>query len=87
MASISAFPQERAVKRARENADPYRDSANVKADFESDDDLRRRDRVNLFAAVVVVVLVTIGVWLANALVERQKVQGCYAAGTRYCSLI
>jgi hypothetical protein len=34
------------------------------------------------------VLVMIGLWLANALVETQKVQGCYASGgTHSCSLI
>jgi hypothetical protein len=86
MTSITAFPQERAVNRTRSEAEPFRNDADSKPELESDDDFRHRDRVNVFAAVAVVVLVTIGVWLANALMT-QKAQSCYASGTHYCSLI
>lgn len=87
MASIAAFPQERIVSRTPGDAVASKSSGDLKAELESDEDCRQRGRVNLFAAVTVIVLIAAGWWLVNSLVETQKVQGCYASGTRYCSLI
>lgn len=56
-------------------------------DREGEDEYRHRVRVNLFATLAVVALITIGVWIANMMVETQKAQGCYASGMRICSLI
>ena len=50
-------------------------------------EFRQRMKMNCVAAVVIVALLSIGIWLANAMVETQKVQGCYASGARSCSLI
>ena len=44
-------------------------------------------RVNLLATLAVAALIAIGIWIANGMVETQKAQGCYASGTRMCSLI
>ena len=79
MSSITAFPPEAALNRTRKDADRGPTAA-------SEDD-RQRGRVNLFAAIAVVLLIAAGWWLVNSFVETQKVQGCYASGTRYCSLI
>jgi hypothetical protein len=84
MASIIAFPQKSAVNRTRPDANPFRNGADLNAEPESDEG---RHRVNLSAAIVVVLLVAAGLWIVNSLVDTQKVQGCYASGTRYCSLI
>lgn len=75
MASLIAFPPKPAVNP---------NGADLNAAPEED---RHRDRVNLFAAVAVVLLIAAGLWIVNSLVETEKVQGCYASGTRYCSLI
>lgn len=44
-------------------------------------------RVNFAAAIVLVGLVIIGIWLADALVAANKLEGCYAPGVQRCSLI
>jgi hypothetical protein len=82
MTSIAAFPRETAPKRPHKGVDSF-DRGPTAA---SEDD-RQRGRVNLFAAIAVVLLIAAGWWLVNSFVESLKVQGCYAAGTRYCSLI
>jgi hypothetical protein len=56
-------------------------------DEEDRAEFRQRMKMNCVAAVVIVALLSIGIWLANAMVETQKVQGCYASGARSCSLI
>jgi hypothetical protein len=86
MASITAFPQEPAVNPTRSDANPFRNGADLNAEFEIDEE-RHRNRANLLAAVVAVLLITAGWWMVNSLVATEKVQGCYASGTRYCSLI
>ena len=82
MTSITAFPREAALNRPRKDAD----SVGRGPTAASEED-RQRGRVNLFAAIAVVLLIAAGWWLVNSFVEMQKVQGCYASGTRYCSLI
>jgi hypothetical protein len=82
MTSITAFPREAALNRTRKDADSL-DRGPTAASEED----RQRGRVNLFAAIAVVLLIAAGWWLVNSFVESQKVQGCYASGTRYCSLI
>ena len=82
MASITAFPREAALNRPRKEAD----SLDRDAIAASEED-RQRGRVNLFAAIALVLLIAAGWWLVSSFVEAQKVQGCYASGTRYCSLI
>ena len=54
---------------------------------EDKDEVRHRMKVNFAAAIVLLGLLTLGIWLVDALVDTQKVQGCYASGARSCSLI
>jgi hypothetical protein len=54
---------------------------------EDEDEFRHRMKVNFVAAIALLVVLTFGIWLANAMVDTQKVQGCYASGARSCSLI
>jgi hypothetical protein len=82
MTSITAFPREAALKRRRKQADSLDRSATAASEED-----RQRARVNLFAAIALVLLIAAGWWLVSSFVEMQKVQGCYASGTRYCSLI
>ena len=77
MASIVAFPQKKAVKPTRRDAE---------AELEIDED-SQRGRINFFAAIALVLVIAAGWWLVNSLVETQRVQGCYASGTHYCSSI
>ena len=56
-------------------------------DREDSDEFYHRMKVNGLAAAAIVVLLTVGVWLANAMIEVNKVQGCYASGNHSCSLI
>jgi hypothetical protein len=85
MISIAPFSEERSGIQAKDDAAPVRNVADSEDGPESEDD--HRMRVNLFAAVAIAVLIALGVWLANALVETQRVQGCYSSGARTCSLI
>jgi hypothetical protein len=86
MASITAFPLKRAVGPTRRDADPFKNGAGSRAELEIDED-SQRGRVNFFAAIALVLVIAAGWWLVNSFVEMQRVQGCYASGTRYCSSI
>jgi hypothetical protein len=86
VASIIAFPQGSAVNRPRPAANPFRNGPELIVEPESDEG-RDHDRVNLSAAIAVVLLIAAGLWIVNSLVDTQKAQGCYASGTRYCSLL
>jgi hypothetical protein len=52
-----------------------------------DQEFRLRMRVNLVGAVILSALLALGIWLADKMVETQKVQGCYASGAHSCSLM
>ena len=54
---------------------------------EDEDEFRHRVKVNLVAAIVLLGLLTFGIWFVNAMVNAEKVQGCYASGPYSCSLI
>jgi len=56
-------------------------------DREDEEEYRARMRMNFVAAIVILGLLTFGIWLADEMVEAQKVQGCYASGFHSCSLI
>jgi len=62
-------------------------SADHWRDREDEEEYRVRMRLNLVAAIVILGLLTFGIWLADEMVEAQKVQGCYASGFHSCSLI
>jgi hypothetical protein len=86
MASIIAFPRGSAVNRTRSDANPFRNGPDLSVEPESDEG-RHHDRGNLLATVATVLLIAAGLWIVNSLVDTQKSKGCYASGTRYCSLI
>lgn len=54
---------------------------------EDRDEFQQRMKMNCFAAVVIIVLLILGFWLVDAMVDVQKTQGCYASGAHSCSLI
>jgi uncharacterized membrane protein len=62
-------------------------SADHRRDREDEEEYRVRMRLNLVAAIVILGLLTFGIWLADEMVAAQKVQGCYASGFHSCSLI
>jgi hypothetical protein len=50
-------------------------------------DARDRRAANLFLLAAAAILVGVGVWLANALVDARKADECIAMGRRNCSPI
>jgi hypothetical protein len=50
-------------------------------------DARDRRTANIFLLVAGVVLVAIGVWLANALVDARRADECLSSGRRNCNPI
>ena len=48
---------------------------------------RDRRAANVFLLVAAIVLVGIGVWLANALVDARRADDCMSSGRRNCSPI
>ena len=50
-------------------------------------DARDRRAANIFLLAAGVVLVAIGVWLANALVDARRADDCLASGRRNCNPI
>jgi hypothetical protein len=73
------------------SSSPRERSAGVRAQFEQDsegdDGYRHRMRMNLLAVAAVAVLLGVGMWIADAMVDTQKAHGCYASGQRFCSLM
>jgi hypothetical protein len=52
---------------------------------EGDDDYRHRMINNGLALVACIVLVIVGVWLANSIAEMRKNQDCVLSGRRNCT--
>ena len=52
-----------------------------------EEEARDRRAANIFLLVFAVVLVGIGVWLANALVDARRADDCLSSGRRNCSPI
>lgn len=52
-----------------------------------EDEARDRRAANIFLLVAGAVLVGIGVWLANAMIEARRADDCMSSGRRNCSPI
>lgn len=52
-----------------------------------EEEARDRRAANIFLLVAGVLLVAVGVWLANAMVDARKADGCIASGRRNCNPI
>ena len=52
-----------------------------------EEEARDRRTANIFLLVFAVVLVGIGVWLGNALVDARRADDCLSSGRRNCSPI
>ena len=60
------------------------------AAFEEEDghiDYRHRMLMNIFAVVIVSVLISAGVWIADTIAAMQKVQDCALQGRQNCAPI
>jgi hypothetical protein len=67
---------------------PVDDLRRYKYASESDDDYRHRMRVNLFAAIVVIVLIIAGSWVVDTLVKTTwQGQNCYRPRGSDCAAI
>jgi len=51
------------------------------------DDERDRKVTNIFLLVFFVVVVGLGVWLVNAMVDQRNIDNCLAQGRRNCAPI
>lgn len=51
---------------------------------EGDDDEQRRNRVNLAAAIAVLLIAAGAIWLVKALQDYQRLENCVASGRRDC---
>ena len=51
------------------------------------EDERDRKAANIFLLCAAVVLVGVGIWLANAMVEARKTDNCLSSGRRNCAPI
>jgi hypothetical protein len=72
------------TRHARDDS-PVRDLDGFEYGRETDEDYRHRMWVNLLAAVFLVVLMTIGDWVINAMVAAQQSQSCYLLDARHCA--
>jgi hypothetical protein len=52
-----------------------------------EDEARDRRAANIFLLVAAIILVGIGVWLANAMVDARKADDCMSSGRRNCAPI
>jgi hypothetical protein len=54
---------------------------------ESDADYRHRMKMNLLALAATILLVIIGIWLAQTMADMQRIQDCVLSGRRNCAPI
>jgi hypothetical protein len=54
---------------------------------EGEDDYRHRMRMNALALVITVLLVVVGVWIADTIATMRKNQDCVLSGRRNCTPI
>ncbi|HEY1412625.1 MAG TPA: hypothetical protein VGF36_10810 [Rhodopila sp.] len=64
---------------------PVRDIDGFEYAPESDEDYRIRMRVNLVAAVFLLVLMSIGDWVISAMVEARQAQYCFLHDPGHCA--
>ena len=79
-------------KRHAPQPSPVDDLANDLAKYESAgpdgaDDYRHRMMMNGLAAIVIVVLVGVGLWIADTMAEMRKNQDCVLMGRRSCAQV
>jgi hypothetical protein len=67
------------------DGDPVARAGKFEQDSDGDDGYRLRMRQNLFAAALAAVLIGVGIWIVDAMVDTQRAHGCYISGQRYCS--
>ncbi len=53
----------------------------------SEEEARDRRAANIFLLVAGAVLVGVGVWLANAMIDARKADDCLSSGRRNCNPI
>lgn len=53
-------------------------------DDEDEEDESTRRRTNVILGLAVLVLVAVGIWLVNALLEQRRIDNCMAQGRRHC---
>ena len=52
---------------------------------EGEDDYRHRMFMNMMAAVVTILLIAGGIWIANTMAMMRKNQDCFLSGKRNCN--
>ena len=52
-----------------------------------EEEARDRRAANIFLLVAGAVLVGVGVWLANAMIDARRADDCMSSGRRNCNLI
>jgi hypothetical protein len=79
-AAVSRQPQHR----------PTAEDSDDLAAFEEEDrhiDYRQRTLMNVIAVIIVTLLITVGVWIADTIAAMQKVQDCTLQGRQNCAPI
>jgi hypothetical protein len=85
---ILSFPRDAAPNKSSQALTTNEDAlVRIVADFKEGSEYRHRMQVNFLAAAFLIALITMGVWIADAMVDTQKAHGCYTSGERSCSLI
>jgi cytoskeletal protein RodZ len=54
---------------------------------EKDEEERDRRAANIFLLVAAVVLIGVGIWLADAMIAAKKADNCLSSGRRNCNPI
>ena len=54
---------------------------------ESKGDYRHRMKMNLLAFAATIVLMVVGIWIAETMADMRKIQDCYFSGRRNCAPI
>jgi len=54
---------------------------------ESEGDYRHRMKMNFLALAVTILLMVVGIWIAETMADMRKIQDCYLSGRRNCAPI
>lgn len=81
-----AAPPPAATKRDGLKSEPFDDLAQYEEE-DSNVDYRHRMLMNVIAAVVVVLLIVFGVWIADVIADMERNQDCLMQGRQNCEPI
>lgn len=86
MSPVRLVPEQGDGPEKAGKAGPERETDGPPDDNDEEDEVSRR-RTNIMIGTAVAVVIAIGVWLVDALLEQRRIDECMAQGRRNCGKV